>query len=235
MRAGRAFRAVSARGHERRTDTDFPHARRDRSRRRCCLHAAAVAATERPAVAITDVSIVDVEHGASSAPRTVLIADGRIAAIDAPSEVRDSRTGRACRWPRSVPDAGARGHACPSLQQLLAPAAEHVVVSALHRQRCHRRARDGSAAGLDRDREGMARAIANGSLIAPRILAAGVVVDGDLRPGKRRIRSMLPPMPAPISSRCSRRFPSRTGARCSMRRSAARCRSWAMCRPASPR
>jgi imidazolonepropionase-like amidohydrolase len=46
----------------------------------------AAMAAERPSIAITDVSIVDVEHGSLSSPRTVLIADGRIVAIDAPSK-----------------------------------------------------------------------------------------------------------------------------------------------------
>ncbi|HKP67029.1 MAG TPA: hypothetical protein VJX31_10415, partial [Casimicrobiaceae bacterium] len=45
----------------------------------------AAAAGERPAVAITDVSIVDVEHGRLLGPSTVLVADGRIATIGAPS------------------------------------------------------------------------------------------------------------------------------------------------------
>ncbi|MEP7043554.1 MAG: amidohydrolase family protein [Dokdonella sp.] len=41
---------------------------------------------ERHAVAITDVTVIDVEHGRSTAPRTVLVDDGRIVSIVAPSE-----------------------------------------------------------------------------------------------------------------------------------------------------
>src|SRR3954464_8786654 len=47
---------------------------------------AALPAT-RPVVAIEDVSIVDVVTGTSSAPRTVLCADGRITRIAQPGEV----------------------------------------------------------------------------------------------------------------------------------------------------
>ncbi len=47
----------------------------------------AAPAAERLPVAITDVSIVDVEHGSLVGPRTVLIADGRIVAVGAPSKV----------------------------------------------------------------------------------------------------------------------------------------------------
>jgi imidazolonepropionase-like amidohydrolase len=42
----------------------------------------------RPAIAITDVTIIDVEHGGSIGPRTVVIDDGRIAAIAAPGDAR---------------------------------------------------------------------------------------------------------------------------------------------------
>jgi imidazolonepropionase-like amidohydrolase len=48
----------------------------------------AASAPEQPVVAITGVSIVDVEQGRTISPRTVLIADGRIAAIGKPSDVR---------------------------------------------------------------------------------------------------------------------------------------------------
>ena len=51
------------------------------------LACGAALAAERPPVAITDVSIVDVEHGSLVGPRTVLIADGRIVAVDAPAKV----------------------------------------------------------------------------------------------------------------------------------------------------
>jgi imidazolonepropionase-like amidohydrolase len=44
-------------------------------------------AASRPPLAITDVSVVDVERGRLTRPRTVLIADGRIAVVDAPSKV----------------------------------------------------------------------------------------------------------------------------------------------------
>ncbi|MGH8029411.1 MAG: amidohydrolase family protein, partial [Arenimonas sp.] len=41
----------------------------------------------RPAIAITDVTVVDVAHGRSHGPRTVLIEAGRIVAIGAPGRV----------------------------------------------------------------------------------------------------------------------------------------------------
>ena len=51
------------------------------------LASPAAAGADRPRIAISDVSVVDVEHGSLAAPRTVLIADGRIVAVDAPSKV----------------------------------------------------------------------------------------------------------------------------------------------------
>ncbi|HKE48411.1 MAG TPA: amidohydrolase family protein [Rhodanobacteraceae bacterium] len=42
----------------------------------------------RPVVAITDVAVVDVGRGRAIGPRTVLIEDGRIASIDAPASAR---------------------------------------------------------------------------------------------------------------------------------------------------
>lgn len=45
-------------------------------------------ASERPIVAITGVSIVDVEQGRTIGPRTVMVADGRIVAIGTPSDAR---------------------------------------------------------------------------------------------------------------------------------------------------
>ncbi|HVV98247.1 MAG TPA: hypothetical protein VHC92_13985, partial [Rhodanobacteraceae bacterium] len=50
--------------------------------------ACAIAATNaRPAIAIADVSIVDVEHGRLADPATVLVVDGRIKAIGAPEKI----------------------------------------------------------------------------------------------------------------------------------------------------
>jgi imidazolonepropionase-like amidohydrolase len=46
--------------------------------------AQARALPERHAIAITDVTVIDVEHGRSVGPRTVLIDDGRIVAVVAP-------------------------------------------------------------------------------------------------------------------------------------------------------
>jgi len=43
---------------------------------------------ERPAIAITDVTIIDVEHGRLIGPRTVLVDGGRIVAIVAPRDAR---------------------------------------------------------------------------------------------------------------------------------------------------
>ena len=70
-------------------------ARRLRLNRSIILFAALLACTTsaqetalRGSIAITDVSIVDVEHGRSLAPRTVLIETGRITAIVAPADAR---------------------------------------------------------------------------------------------------------------------------------------------------
>lgn len=52
-----------------------------------CMAGALEPASRRP-IAITDVTIVDVEHGQTTAPRTVLIDAGRIAAIVAPADAR---------------------------------------------------------------------------------------------------------------------------------------------------
>jgi imidazolonepropionase-like amidohydrolase len=45
------------------------------------------AAEPRPAIAISDVSIVDIEHGRLAGPASVLVVDGRIDAIDAPERI----------------------------------------------------------------------------------------------------------------------------------------------------
>jgi imidazolonepropionase-like amidohydrolase len=50
----------------------------------CTVAAHANPLPDRHAIAITDVTIVDVEHARSFGPRTVLVDDGRIVAIDAP-------------------------------------------------------------------------------------------------------------------------------------------------------
>ncbi|MGH8173694.1 MAG: hypothetical protein ACREPX_11140, partial [Rhodanobacteraceae bacterium] len=49
-----------------------------------CASAHAASAPERRALAITDVTIVDVEKGRATHPQTVLIEAGRIVAIVAP-------------------------------------------------------------------------------------------------------------------------------------------------------
>lgn len=50
------------------------------------LRVHAATSSEQPPVAITDVTIIDVEQGRTIGPRTVVIADGRITAIQAPAE-----------------------------------------------------------------------------------------------------------------------------------------------------
>jgi len=52
----------------------------------CASVAQAASLPEKSAVAITDVTIIDVESGRSSGPRTVLVDDGRIVAITAPRD-----------------------------------------------------------------------------------------------------------------------------------------------------
>jgi len=139
---------------------------------------AAATAGERPRIAITDVSIVDVEHGRVVGPRTVLIADGRIAAIDAPSKIE------------APPDAErVDGHG-----RFLMPGLVDMHVH-LFNNASHRPPNTWSfplyvANGVTAVREMAAvpesigtvqrwrSALADGSLVAPRIVAAGVVAWG---------------------------------------------------------
>ncbi len=144
------------------------------------LWTSAAAAVGRPTIAITDVSIVDVARGVIVGPRTVLIEDGRIAAIDAPSNV-------------AIPEGAGRvdGHG-----RFLMPGLVDMHVH-LFNNASHRPPNTWSfplyvANGVTGVRE-MATlpesiatvdawrgAIADGSLVAPRILAAGVVAWGPL-------------------------------------------------------
>jgi len=52
----------------------------------CAASARAVQSPARQAVAITDVTVIDVERGSSMGPRTVLVDEGRIVSIDAPQD-----------------------------------------------------------------------------------------------------------------------------------------------------
>jgi imidazolonepropionase-like amidohydrolase len=142
------------------------------------LACASAAAADRPPVAITDVAIVDVAAGRIIAPRTVLVADGRIVAIDAPSNVA---------VPHDAVRVDGRGRfVMPGLVDM------HVH---LFNNSSHRPANTWSfplyvANGVTGVREMAARpedmqtvrqwrtAAADGSLVAPRVLAAGVVAWG---------------------------------------------------------
>ena len=138
----------------------------------------AAPALERPPVAITDVSIVDVEQGRTTGPRTVLVADGRIAAIDASSETR---------IPVGTQHVDGRGRfLIPGLVDMHV----HLFNNASRRPPNTWAFPLFVANGVTAVREmatipaSMATvgewraAMAKGALIAPRILAAGVVVQG---------------------------------------------------------
>lgn len=138
----------------------------------------AAAAAERPRVAIADVSVVDVEHGRIIGPRTVLIADGRIAAVDMASNVA---------VPENAERIDGRGK---FLMPGLVDMHVHLFNNASHRPPNTWSFPLYVANGVTGVREmasvpeGIAtvkqwrREIADGSLVAPRILAAGVVAWG---------------------------------------------------------
>ncbi len=141
---------------------------------------AADAAVEaaRPTVAITDVTVVDVEQGRTIGPRTVLIQDGRVVAIDAPTESH-------------IPDGAQRvgGHGrflIPGLVDMHV----HLFNNATHRPPNTWTFPLFVANGVTAVREMAAipasmpivhawrKAAEDGTLVAPRILAAGVVAYG---------------------------------------------------------
>ena len=141
------------------------------------LAGAAATAGERPRIAITDVSIVDVERGRIVGPRTVLIADGRIESIDAPSSVA----------PEGAERVDGRGR---FLMPGLVDMHVHLFNNASHRPPNTWSFPLYVANGVTGVRE-MASvpasiatikqwrgASADGSLVAPRILAAGIVAWG---------------------------------------------------------
>ena len=142
------------------------------------LACGAAPAAERPPVAITDVSIIDVEHGSLVGPRTVLIADGRIVAVDAPSKVA---------VPKNADRVDGRGkYLMPGLVDMHV----HLFNNASHRPPNTWSFPLYIANGVTGVREmasvpgGIAkvkqwrREVAEGGLVAPHILAAGVVAWG---------------------------------------------------------
>jgi len=142
------------------------------------LGCASAAAADRPPIAITDVAVVDVEAGRIVAPRTVLVADGRIVAVDAPSNV-------------AVPDDAQHvdGRARFLIPGLV-DAHVHLFNNVTHRPPNTWSFPLYVANGVTGVREMAAvpasmpivsqwrAAIAGGTLVAPRILAAGVVAWG---------------------------------------------------------
>jgi imidazolonepropionase-like amidohydrolase len=150
------------------------------------LSAPAPAAAPAAPLAITEVTIVDVEHGTLSRPRTVVVELGRIVAIDAP---------RRARLPAGARRIDGRGrYLVPGLVDM------HVH---LFNNATHRPPNDWAfplfvAHGVTAVREMAARveslpqvaawnaARANGTLVAPRVVAAAVVVRGDSPPDAAR-------------------------------------------------
>jgi len=144
----------------------------------CASVVQAAPARERPVVAITDVSVVDVEQGRAVGPRTVLVVDGRIVAIGAQTEVH---------VPADAQRVDGRGRfLIPGLVDMHV----HLFNNASRRPPNtwafalfvangvtavrEMAAEPASIATVDEWREAMAR----GDLVAPRVLAAGVVVRG---------------------------------------------------------
>ena len=138
----------------------------------------AAQAPERSIVAITDVSIVDVEKGRLLGPRTVQIADGRIAAIDKPGE---------SHIPAAAQRVDGRGRfLIPGLVDMHV----HLFNNSSRRPPNTWAFPLFIANGVTAVREMASepasilivnrwrKAIASGALLAPRILAAGVVVYG---------------------------------------------------------
>jgi imidazolonepropionase-like amidohydrolase len=145
-----------------------------------CASACVSGATPAPPVAadvaITDVSIVDVERGRTIGPRTVLVAGGRIAAIDAPDRIR---------IPSGAERVDGRGRfLIPGLVDMHV----HLFNNASRRPPNTWAFPLYVAAGVTGVREmfvepasmatlnGWRRAMAKGELVGPRIIAAGVAV-----------------------------------------------------------
>ena len=76
----------------------------------------AAQAAAGPSLAITDVTVIDTVRGERIGPRTVLIRDGRIAAIDQPGATRIPGRGDSSGRTRPLSHAGSRRHARPSFQ-----------------------------------------------------------------------------------------------------------------------
>jgi imidazolonepropionase-like amidohydrolase len=145
-----------------------------------------VGATERPIIAIESVAVVDVVRGEIVSPRTVLIVDGRIAAIEEP--------GTAAIPPGAVRAEGRGRYLIPGLVDMHV----HLFNNASRRPpnewafplfvvngvTAVREMSTEPAAMLvvERWRTRMAR----GELIAPRVLAAGAVVRADSEDSVRR-------------------------------------------------
>ncbi len=130
------------------------------------------------ALAIADVSVVDVEHGRLIGPRTVLIADGRITAVGVPSDLP---------IPRGTERVDGRGR---FLMPGLVDMHVHLFNNASHRPPNTWSLPLYVANGVTSVREmaalpeslptvdGWRRAAASGTLVAPRIVAVGVVAWG---------------------------------------------------------
>ncbi|MDQ3116274.1 MAG: amidohydrolase family protein, partial [Verrucomicrobiota bacterium] len=142
---------------------------------------------ERPIVAIENVSVVDVVQGRIAGPRTLLIVDGRISAIDKPGAV--------VLPPTAVRVDGREHYLMPALVDM------HVH---LFNNATHRPPNDWTfplfvANGVTAVREMAAvpadmpiinrwrAAVKRGDLIAPRVLAAGIPVNADSPEAVRRL------------------------------------------------
>jgi imidazolonepropionase-like amidohydrolase len=143
-------------------------------------------ASKRPSIAIVNVAVVDVERGETFQPRTVLIVDGRIAAIGGPETVRVP--------PGAVRVDGHNRYLMPGLVDMHV----HLFNNASRRAPNEwafplfvangvtgireMRTEPAGMATVERWRSKAAR----GELVAPRILAAGVAVRGETPDASRR-------------------------------------------------
>jgi imidazolonepropionase-like amidohydrolase len=141
-----------------------------------CLGATGVRAADRVDIAIENVAIVDVEHGRATKPQTVVVSNGRIAAIGAHATIPDGATRVDGRGRFLIPG--------------LVDAHVHLFNNATKRAPNTWTFPLYVANGVTGVREMAAvpeniatvnawrASLADGTLVAPRVLAAGVVVYG---------------------------------------------------------
>ena len=141
-----------------------------------CLGATGTRAADRPDLAIENVAIVDVEHGRASAPQTIVVSNGRIAAIGATAAIPEGAKRIDGRGKFLIPGlVDAHVH----LFNNASKRAPNTWTFPLYVANGVTGVREMAAVPDDIATVDAWRAsLADGSLVAPRVLAAGVVVDG---------------------------------------------------------